>query len=1012
MSSVFHGGNTYIFYNEAADNTQPNNIAYKNIDQLGTFPQVKINSSNTTLETYNDEWTSVLSGNMTIDSVSIVVHYIADNESHQYLDTAYTNGTNFQIKVALYESQDSLSQHYVILSGYISGYQDSADQNAVYDRTYTFTAEELLGRGTATDPAQLRVGDYGVGSDGETTPQYEALYPTGNSFIKVPALRDDNPISTDMGGIAFVDNGGDQTAQLAMPETGNLALYIKNTDHGWTEIPSKESSDAAYVPLSRTVNGKALSSNITLSSTDIGAVPTTRTVNGKPLSDDVSLTYADTGAVPTTRTVNGKPLSNDVSLTYADTGSVPVERTVNGKPLSDNVVLDKSDVGLDAVLNAVQLVTSNNLSDLTDTAIARTNLDVYSKDEAVPIERTVNGKPLSDDVTLTSTDTGSFAIANNLSEGTPVTIRANISAAKSGDNSDITSLTALSGPLRLGADAAAAYDAVTLRQLQASSGSGTATINGVMNNFLGAVEWFVGTRAAMPGGHLPADGQLLSRATYPDLWAAISSGILNSVTEALWQNSGVSGATFSNRGMYSTGDGSTTFRMPDLNGSQSGSLANIYLRGLSTSSSLTAGSIRDSALPNIVGSFSATTGAGLNGFFSGGTGAFSGLSGAINLLAGTSGGTDRARMANANFNASDSNPIYGRDGGGEVRPPSAFGIWLIRVNGLFSAANTTFNVINSDTTLPATGTTVYGGSLRSDYRVAGANYVSTTLVSGSTIGGSSISRMDIIDNTTGVEARTAFTFRHGASGSSGLGGDITCISGELGLYSSGSASMRLRADGTARIQNSDSTSAIDLNASGVNLTGHLRGTLSQLFVGQYISVNSAKVGTNGEIAIFNSNADTTVGVRFGMVNLASGNSRRFYAGDINGSSQLVQTLPNSTGTITVSTSDKNLKNYTGDVSPEDAAIRISKLKPVEFYWNEKFTNDQNILDKPRRGFFAQDAYVIDERYAVKPTDEQLEIDIVWGLEDRAIMADMVATIQLMSLQIANLQSQIDSLNNK
>lgn len=41
------------------------------------------------------------------------------------------------------------------------------------------------------------------------------------------------------------------------------------------------------VDTTRTVNGKALSSNITLSAADVGAVPTTRTVNGNALSSDV-----------------------------------------------------------------------------------------------------------------------------------------------------------------------------------------------------------------------------------------------------------------------------------------------------------------------------------------------------------------------------------------------------------------------------------------------------------------------------------------------------------------------------------------------------------------------------------------------------------------------------------------------------------------------------------------------------------------------------------------------------
>jgi len=272
MSSIFHGGNTYIFYNTDVDNVQPNSADYKNIDQLGAFPQVKINSSNTTLETYNDEWVQVLSGNMTIDSVSIVVHYIADNDSHIYLANAFNDGNAFQIKIALYESSTSLEQHYIILNGMISSYQDSSDQNEVYDRTYTFVPTKIVSRGTATDPANLRIGDYGVGADGEVIPHVESSIPSANSFIKVPALRSDNTVGVDMGGIAFTDNGGDKYAQIVATSEGQLNLYARNTDTAWTEIPLKSDNDSYYVPMARTVNGKALSSNITLSPTDVSAL--------------------------------------------------------------------------------------------------------------------------------------------------------------------------------------------------------------------------------------------------------------------------------------------------------------------------------------------------------------------------------------------------------------------------------------------------------------------------------------------------------------------------------------------------------------------------------------------------------------------------------------------------------------------------------------------------------------------------------------------------------------------
>lgn len=60
------------------------------------------------------------------------------------------------------------------------------------------------------------------------------------------------------------------------------------------------------------------------------------------------------------------------------------------------------------------LQSEQNLSDLPDRAAARTNLDVYSKNEAVPAARMVNGKKLDDDVELTAGDVGAVPITRTV----------------------------------------------------------------------------------------------------------------------------------------------------------------------------------------------------------------------------------------------------------------------------------------------------------------------------------------------------------------------------------------------------------------------------------------------------------------------------------------------------------------------------------------------------------------------------------------------------------------------
>lgn len=85
-------------------------------------------------------------------------------------------------------------------------------------------------------------------------------------------------------------------------------------------------SQVGAVPMERRINGKTLNEDITLSAADVGARPSTWTptaaqVGARP--DTWTSTASDVGAVPTNRKVNGKSLSTDISLTAADVEARP-----------------------------------------------------------------------------------------------------------------------------------------------------------------------------------------------------------------------------------------------------------------------------------------------------------------------------------------------------------------------------------------------------------------------------------------------------------------------------------------------------------------------------------------------------------------------------------------------------------------------------------------------------------------------------------------------------------------
>ena len=116
-----------------------------------------------------------------------------------------------------------------------------------------------------------------------------------------------------------------------LPEGGTNGQILTKTSDGvaWEDAPkggvtSFNSRTGAITPQAGDYTAEMVGARANTwmpSAADVGAVPTTRTVNGKALSGNISLTAGDVGAVPTSRTVNNKPLSSNVTLTAADVGA-------------------------------------------------------------------------------------------------------------------------------------------------------------------------------------------------------------------------------------------------------------------------------------------------------------------------------------------------------------------------------------------------------------------------------------------------------------------------------------------------------------------------------------------------------------------------------------------------------------------------------------------------------------------------------------------------------------------
>lgn len=185
-----------------------------------------------------------------------------------------------------------------------------------------------------------------------------------------------------------------------------------------------------------------------------------------------------------------------------------------------------------------------------------------------------------------------------------------------------------------------------------------------------AVMWW-SNRATIPGGYVAADGQTLSRATYPDAWAGVQAGNVPVVADATWLS------TPTERGKFTAGNGSTTFRIPDYNGKSAGSLGAVFLRGDGALSATTAGVIQRDALQ-----------AHLHGLTTGWGGAYGpavsstneGLGPVVSGQQPGSGTNQTARQMTTLDYVADGSAGTPRTGV-ETRPLNVTGCWVVKLYG-------------------------------------------------------------------------------------------------------------------------------------------------------------------------------------------------------------------------------------------------------------------------------------------------------------------------------------------
>lgn len=432
MAQTFLGNLTTVWINTDTTNVDPNARTFVQVQNLSAFPSFSESTTISTVETYDSTYTSKVAGDSSYGDMTIQVNYVPGENA--VLDSAVDSQQLVQVKVEMLdEGSNDTTVNYVLYNGYLSSVSDTSDMDQVVTRSYLFTPENQVSAGILDESVvELYRGDWGVGSNGNEFPSYQGR--DGNSFVKIAAAN--APTGVDMLGITNLD--GSNGTQLVMSKTGTPVLNIRNfstaSNGAWykvytsadkptlTELGAAAATDLSnYVPITRTVNGKALTANITLVAADI--------------SDVYSKTYIDSNVVPKVFQLNGHALSGtalnlvaadilDVySQTQVNNTFVAKTVTVNGLPLSSNITLTAAqltDIASLAYSNSTYvpktfLINNKPLSGTNIQLVAADISDVYSRIESNGLFAlritTINGYALNSNVTLNYNDVGTYSKA-------------------------------------------------------------------------------------------------------------------------------------------------------------------------------------------------------------------------------------------------------------------------------------------------------------------------------------------------------------------------------------------------------------------------------------------------------------------------------------------------------------------------------------------------------------------------------------------------------------------------
>lgn len=538
----------------------------------------------------------------------------------------------------------------------------------------------------------------------------------------------------------------------------------------------------------------------------------------------------------------------------------------------------------------------------------------------------------------------------------------------SGDNAQAWLNIRPTGPTPLAGDPVNDYDAATKRWVQNLINTGTVgpNMNGVMNYGVGDFH-LRDSRAYIQPYEVVADGQLLNRADWPELWAYAQ--MLTPIADADWL------ADPTKRGKYSLGNGSTTFRVPDKNGVQVGSLAALYGRGdgagNGTANSNADGVVFDSAAPNIYGDIGGVVAYGQTGAI---------VPGQVETPLAPQPVTGNG-VIRVSFDASRVSPVYGRSNS-EIMGRNFVGVWVIRASGGFVAANTSWSVINADSVRPGSGVKASSGQVRAQYKIGTVVEADAGLRCDAYMDGFYYAILSVYNKTKGVTKDLAFD-------DSGTLSSDRYAARYGSLMSWSETGTRIGTYATVRQSIGQNYAFNSLFSGGQQVDTGYATTLHH----GLIHNNNGSFAQGTWLVVGDDNAQYQT-----RMNIQPNSHDVFFSVSILGSDSFYTLQKNAI-------SDENLKHDIQPGTVEKAWSNLSSLEYVTFIYN----NDEK--ERVRRGIIAQQAETIDPLY-VKTIkfypSEGVEVEQK-QLDTTPMLLDTMHVVQELMKKVESLEAEIAAL---